>query len=288
MVYDKHIKNLLRKKKIILKNPISSKSKLFVTAERVHIQAHLAITEIRLRIRKSTIGNRTGRLFAMNILHDYWLKGEFPKNTYKKNERNPVFIDSQGTYCAVGYLMAHTGYIDLANDIDKQDKFILVENINDKDVDTWLYDYGLNKNEAALIQPGYGDFVLEKVGYSLQDKIMAVLTIVASIAVIVLVLFMLRLMRNKTVKMSDKRPKLLLSWASIAVLVISFVFFLPDHTTTVMSLTDSSLGNEIIACEGWNTPKEEKPSVCNEFEEKGKVPGWRAVPCDEISPSGCM
>lgn len=283
-MYDKNMKNLLRKKTKILKNPISGSAELFVFAEKMHIQAHLAFTELRLRTKKSNTDNYPQRLSALNVLHNYWVEGVFPKNTYESNKRKPVFIDNNGTYCAVGYLMANTGYSELANDIDKKNKFALVEDINDSNVDTWLNDFGLTKNEAALIQPGYGGFVIERVSYSLQDKVMAVLSILASIAVVILVIVILRLMRNKTVPSVNKRRKLLLSGAGITAIIVGFVFFLPLPTTTVQYLTNSSQDHETIACEGWNTPKNQRPSVCNEFEEKGSVPGWRKaeVPCEGI------
>lgn len=273
------MKSVIRQKTKTLKKPISTNSNLMILTERLHIQAHLACTELRLRLKKRTARYQQ-RSSALNLLHDYWIGGTFPRNTYDRAWRKPVFVDAQGTYCAVGYLMTQTGHEKLAKSIDESNKFILVENTNSRSMDTWLYSCGLTKEEAALIQPGYGGFVIEKVGYSVQDKVLALLSIVASVAIIILVIAMLRFIGNRTMPSTVKRHKLLLSGTAMVAIIASFVFFLPLPLTTLKLLTSQS--PEAITCQGWNTPRDQRPGICNEFEEKGSVPGWREVPCEDI------
>ncbi len=263
--------------------PISSQSKLFNTAEKLHIQAHLALTELRLRFTKNENGKmQAKRGVVADTLHDYWKRGSFPLNTYRTNVRTPVFIDENGTHCAVGYLMAQTGYGDLAQAIDKSDKFVLVEQLNNREATSWLNKYGLSQKEAALIQPGYGGFIIERVSYSLQDKLLAAVSIIASLALIAFVVIALRVVRNRTITKPKKRNALVGFTISTAVIITGFIFYLPAPHRAVEALTYGATSKETITCNGWNTPKNERPSVCNEFEEKGSVPDWREVPCEGI------
>lgn len=258
--------------------PISSKNKLFVEAEKRHIQAHLALTELRLRVREPK--NTANRQIALDILHDYWKEGVFPKNIYKPNERTPVFIDGNGTHCAVGYLMAETGYGDLANEIDRDNKFVLVEKLNNSKAEAWLNKYGLRKQEAALIQPGYGGFIIERVGYTIQDKILAAVTLAASLLLVAFVLVALRLLRNRTMAQPKKRSRLLQIAVGSALTITGLIFFLPAPNQAVSSLTSGATAKETITCGGFRAG--ELTGICREFRDKGGVPGWREVPCEGV------
>ncbi len=127
-----------------------------VLRERVSIQAHLAHCELRLRL--TTRPDQTARLELLEILHEYWRAGRFPRNT-AAGGRRPVFIDDSGTHCAVGYLMACTGAGRVARELDRRDRFVLLEDLPsalDPRLRRWLDKHQLSREEAALIQPGYG------------------------------------------------------------------------------------------------------------------------------------
>ena len=273
----------IRSKLRNLDKPISSQSKLFMMAERLHIQIHLAITELRLRLAKGKNEKaRARRALTLDALHGYWKSGVFPLNTYKKNLRTPIFIDKNGTHCAVGYLMVQTGCSSLAQTINETDRFVLVEQINCHEVTGWLDNCGLSRKEAALIQPGYGGFVLERVSYSLQDKVLAGISIIASLVLIVLVIFALRIARTRTAARPTKRNHLVGLATAIVVIIASFAVFLPVPHRAVQALISNTSGKETIVCEGWDTPRDKRPSVCNEFEDSGSLPGWRELPCEGI------
>jgi hypothetical protein len=261
-------------------NPISSKSWLLIEAEKRHIQAHLALTELRLRIRGCA--NITNRRVVLDMLNDYWKSGIFPINSYKPDKRTPVFVDTQGTYCAVGHLMVKTGHRALVNKIDQTDKFVLVEQLNHREVEAWLNYYGLSREEAALIQPGYGGFVIERVAYTMQEKVFAILTLIASLLLVAFVIIALRLIKSRTVENPKKLSRLLQLAIASAFIVAGLLFYLPTPSEAVSILIPGPTKKETIVCGGPNTPKNERPAICNEFEQRINVPGWQEVPCEGI------
>ena len=269
------MKSIIRKKTKALIKPVSSKSRLMVLAEKLHIQAHLAFTELRLRQPLSSDKNtHYQRAAVLDTLNEYWRKGLFPKNTYEINQRKPVFIDSNGTYCAVGYLMANTGYVDLAKYIDSSNKFVLVEDLSDNKTKEWLHHNGFKQDEASLIQPGYSGVIIERVSYSLQDKILAGISIVACFALIAVVIFALFILRNRSVPRNKKWKSLFAIAIGAAAIIIAFVFYLPPPAAAVKSLTGGLIGGkETVIC--GRMPF--KAGVCQEFDEKGSATGWDYV-----------
>lgn len=163
-----------------------------VLRERVSIQAHLAYCEVRLRL--ATRPDQTARLELLEVLHEYWRAGKFPRNTAASGRR-PVFIDDSGTHCAVGYLMARTGAGRFAQELDRRDRFVLVEDLPsplDPQLRRWLDKHQLSREEAALIQPGYGPCGMSgwncdgyvHVGTSGADTVVAVASLVVSLGLL--------------------------------------------------------------------------------------------------------
>lgn len=69
----------------------------------------------------------------------------------------PYSIDSvTDVHCAVGHLMAQTGYGALARRIAAADNHVRVMDLRgDAEVEAWLETHGLTLEEAARIQPAY-------------------------------------------------------------------------------------------------------------------------------------
>lgn len=257
---------------------ISSQSKLFVEAEKRHIQAHLALTELRLRL--STHRKAKKRPLALDILHDYWKASVFPSNTLKANKRTPIFIDESGVHCAVGYLMQQTGYADLAAELNSSDPFVLVENLQNDAAASWLGEHGFSREEASLIQPGYGGFVIERVSYSFQDKLLAAATLILSLILVVFIIFALRLLRNNTIPGSKKQTRLIKLGAGSLAIIAGLIIFLPTPNQAVKAFVPQMSDAETIKCGGWNTPEGDIPAICDEFKDTDSIPGWHRVRCD--------
>lgn len=233
---------------------------------------------MRTDVAGKVLENRTATL---DILHDYWREGVFPTNTMRTSVRTPVFIDDRGVHCAVGYLMEQTGHASLALQINKTDRFVLVEQLDNPKAANWLASYGFRRDEAALVQPGYGGFVIERVSYTLQDKLLAVLSLLGSLVLLGVIFVALRLMRNKAMPQPKKRNNFFKLAAVTVVLFAAFGFVLPDPSQAVSALSSGSVAKETVTCEGWNTDRKDRPNVCNEFEDNNfELPGWRLVPCD--------
>jgi hypothetical protein len=96
------------------------------------------------------------RSHLLDLLHDYWMKGNFPKNYVYADQRKPCFIDQNGTICAVGYLVEQTTCRQVANDINNKHQYDALLAMNDPTVDNWILTSGLTKEECAMIQPTYG------------------------------------------------------------------------------------------------------------------------------------
>lgn len=101
------------------------------------------------------------------VLADYARQGRFPINYYRQ-ERIPVFIDEHDTYCAVGYLMRHTGEEAMARRIAARNNYAWVREIEEPGLAAWQQASGFSLDELKLIQGAY-DFYLEN-AFLLPDK----------------------------------------------------------------------------------------------------------------------
>ena len=131
----------------------------FKDAERSRIEEHLSLVHRNfLNIPEGlTEEQATNRGMALKHLKEYISNGVFPVNN--SDMRIPIFRDSNGTWCAVGYLLVATGYGELAESISASDNQIYVDEINDfsnTKLGDWADLFGFNRAELALIQPSYG------------------------------------------------------------------------------------------------------------------------------------
>src|SRR5512139_1692170 len=81
------------------------------TDEDLRIQTHLAYVESRLRQKDVSClapEVQQKRAHLLDLLHDYWSAGKFPRNYDHMDVRKPCFIDKDNTICAVGYLVEQT------------------------------------------------------------------------------------------------------------------------------------------------------------------------------------
>ena len=103
-----------------------------------------------------TTEQKLNREKCLNILHSYWKKGVFPKNTDFVN-RTPYFIDKFGTACAVGQLIISTGFESVANKIKTFDNNGYVVELNYKypEISEWAGLFGFTIAELEWIQPCY-------------------------------------------------------------------------------------------------------------------------------------
>lgn len=93
------------------------------------------------------------------LLHGYTEAGRFPRNLDFPNERRPYFVDDRGVQCAMAYLIAKSGRTDIVERVRTTNNNAYIRDLtSDTALLAWLDDAGLSVEEAARIQPTYGDY----------------------------------------------------------------------------------------------------------------------------------
>ena len=134
------------------------------TDNNLRIRTHLEYVENLLR--KKDVSNlsvelKIKRNHLLDLLHDYWKNGIFPKNYDYSEQRKPCFIDRDGNICAVGYLVEQSTSRQVADAINNKHKYDELLAMNNSTVDNWVLTSGLAKEECAMIQPTYGPTPVE-------------------------------------------------------------------------------------------------------------------------------
>ena len=121
--------------------------------EKLRIKTHLIFVLNLLREKyRNKEKSKTNKV--LDYLDEYIQLEQFPTNL-ELNYRNPIFIDKEGNYCAVGYLIMKTLGKETCKLIDEKYHFNYISEINNEILINWLEDYGLEKVDAEMIQPGY-------------------------------------------------------------------------------------------------------------------------------------
>lgn len=96
------------------------------------------------------------RTELLGALAEYADAGRFPQRDADEYEgRRPKFIDARGVHCAVGYLIAASGYAPLAQAIARDENFAYVDEIRTPGLMAWATHHGFGADELAMIQPSY-------------------------------------------------------------------------------------------------------------------------------------
>ncbi len=133
----------------------------FLTPDKIRIQTHLKYVEDKLRQVNTSHLNQEqqeNRSEILDILNQYWQKGEFPQNDYFEN-RKSVFIDRNNTHCAVGYLLKETAGETIAKQVNSVYQFASIYEMRLQALADWVIKSGLTIDECAMIQPTYGGFI---------------------------------------------------------------------------------------------------------------------------------
>jgi hypothetical protein len=148
-------------------NPIiqNESSKLFSfyfpgleISEEMRVACHLLYAEQILRAGKSEAlseNQKLNRARIADLLHEYTLRGVYPKNYNYRGERAPCFIDQEGTICAVGYLIEQTAGHDVAVSINKEYQYADILEMDIEFIEVWANQNGITLEECAIIQPTY-------------------------------------------------------------------------------------------------------------------------------------
>lgn len=129
-------------------------------AETARVQAHLLGAEREMELHdvsQLAAPQRAARGRALAALRRYRLAGRFPHNHRIPGARIPVFVDEHGTPCAMAYLIAESGNVELVRRIAATRNLALIRQLaDDPELVAWLRVNGMTAAEAARVQPTYG------------------------------------------------------------------------------------------------------------------------------------
>ncbi|HEV2750191.1 MAG TPA: hypothetical protein VGV12_06660 [Gemmatimonadales bacterium] len=132
----------------------------FAAYEQARLRTHFDSAERGLRARDAhrlTVTQQAARARLLAILHRYWVRGIFPRNTDFPGRYMPTFIDYWGKRCGVAFLMEQTGNEEMVLRIAATENNARVPELrNDAEVRRWLDANGITLAEATRIQPAYG------------------------------------------------------------------------------------------------------------------------------------
>ena len=161
------------------------------TDEKIRIQTHLSYVEFLLRGRENdnlSKEQQAKRTHILDLLKTYSEAGNFPANNDYLDERRPCFIDRDGNICAVGFLVAETAGMEVAEEINKTHQYDFLFDMNEKVLAEWATENGLTLEECALIQPTYGpppqyDYASPglKTGYGISSALVSGTNIAVSV-----------------------------------------------------------------------------------------------------------
>ncbi len=125
--------------------------------ERSRVAAHIARAEKFASESAATLDPLRAlvRDVLLRALREYREEGIFPEN-HRTGWHSPVFVDEQGTRCAVGHLLELSGESELVQKIASERNLATVHQLADEPrLVQWLEAAGISLTEASLIQPGY-------------------------------------------------------------------------------------------------------------------------------------
>ena len=142
------------------RSPMSWGASAPAAVETARIRAHLAAVERELReedVGAWTASQQAARTRNLDVLHEYWVRGVFPKNTGFPGARVPYFVDPYGTRCAMAYLIEQSGHGNLVARVAATNNNARIRDLKtDPELIAWLQANGLTADEAARVQPFYG------------------------------------------------------------------------------------------------------------------------------------
>lgn len=128
------------------------------SAEVKRLQHHFDSVDVELRSRpvsSLSAAQQARRADLIQWLRDYRAAAAFPKND-RFETATPFFRDSEGTLCAMAYLIDRSGRSDIVNKVAAtRNNAYIRELADDPALIAWLDSSGLSVAEAGRIQPAY-------------------------------------------------------------------------------------------------------------------------------------
>jgi hypothetical protein len=95
---------------------------------------------------------RAERMKNIDRLHQYRVQGKFPTNYDRPDEHLPCFMDRDGNFCAVAYLVARSAGLPLAEELNHDYQYATIAEMQSPKLDRWIEHSGLTRAEVITIQ----------------------------------------------------------------------------------------------------------------------------------------
>jgi hypothetical protein len=231
------------------------------TDQNLRIKTHLEYVENLLRGKNNPEMNTAqlvNRNHLLDLLHNYWTEGIFPRNYDYADRSIPCFIDKNGNICAVGYLIEQTSGRAVAEKINSKHKYEKIFEMDDDFVDDWISASGLTKEECAMIQPSYYDTSNEDI-----PPVVGVSSVLLGLANIPLSIIdgkqISRGAKNDDVAIISIVTGALQTTIGIIEMPQKYSYEGPNETLKSICIVDISLGTVAMIMGTWNLLNKKRP-----------------------------
>lgn len=122
------------------------------------VSGHLAYAESLLRMRSTrhlSETQRANRELLLDLLVVYASGRSYPQGLFQKGEDSPCYVDDQGVFCPVGFLLARTAGQQFAQAVcAAKSADELPRTLRDR-LDQWISLSGFTDEELSLLQPRF-------------------------------------------------------------------------------------------------------------------------------------
>jgi hypothetical protein len=137
----------------------------FNTEVKGRVSGHLAYVESLLRMRSTqhlSETQRTNRELLLDLLVVYASGRSYPQGLFQKGDDRPCYVDEEGVFCPVGFLLARTAGQQFAQAVcAAQSAEALTPTQRDR-LDQWISYSGFTDQELSLIQPRFPAIMSER------------------------------------------------------------------------------------------------------------------------------
>lgn len=99
---------------------------------------------------RSALSDRREKM--IDLLHDYWTKGDFVQNPDPAGGQGHFLLDGRGKPCPLASIIMESGDRDLIEEAAKRNNNVLVADITEGPILSWILRSGLTQEECILIQ----------------------------------------------------------------------------------------------------------------------------------------
>jgi hypothetical protein len=127
------------------------------TPEQVHRQISQRLVYLESLLRSRDVSSwpielQHSRARTLDNLHEYRVNNTFTTNYDHPDKALPCFMDRDGNYCAVAWLVARSAGLPLAQKLNSRYQYATIVEMDSPELDKWIAHSGLTRAEVITIQ----------------------------------------------------------------------------------------------------------------------------------------